>query len=68
MIGSPLLIAAKARARLQSAVSSVKKGRAPELGSQVDITKLPNPADVVITAAEVNSFHGTGTLLLKIFA
>lgn len=67
MIGSPLLIAAKARARLQLAVSSVKEGRAPELGGQIDITKLPNPADVVITAAEVNNFHGTGTLLCRIF-
>jgi hypothetical protein len=60
-------MAAKARARLQSAMNSVKDGRAPDMKGQVDITKLPNPADVVVTAAEVNELHGTGTLLFRMF-
>lgn len=67
MIGSPLLIAAKARARLRAAVTSMQEGRAPDGKGQVDITKLPSPSDVVTTSAEVNELHGTGTLLFRIF-
>lgn len=67
MIGSPLLIAARARGRLQSAIDAVKQGRTPDLRGTADISKLPASADVVITAAEVNELHGTGTLLFRIF-
>jgi len=67
MIGSPLLIAAKARARLQATMSALQAGRAPDMRGQVDMTRLPDPADVVITSAEVNHLHGTGTLLHRMF-
>jgi hypothetical protein len=67
MIGSPLLIAERARARLRSVVDSMQNGRAPETGGQVDVTSLPPESDVVTTAAEINEFHGTGTLLFRIF-
>lgn len=33
----------------------------------LEVTALPNPADVVITPCEVNELHGTGTLLFRIF-
>jgi hypothetical protein len=63
MVGSPLLIAEKARSRLQSVIASVREGRSANLV----LTPLPNPADIVITPCEVNNLHGTGTLLLRIF-
>jgi hypothetical protein len=67
MIGSPLLIAERARARLRSVVDSMQSGRAPESNGQVDVTSLPPESDIVTTAAEINEFHGTGTLLFRIF-
>src|ERR1700730_2744475 len=63
MVGSPLLIAEKARTRLQSVIASLREGRPANL----QVTRLPNPADVIVTPCEVNELHGTGTLLLRIF-
>ena len=63
MVGSPLLIAEKARTRLQSVIASLREGRPANL----NVIRLPNPADVVVTPCEVNELHGTGTLLLRIF-
>lgn len=63
MVGSPLLIAEKARTRLQSVIASLREGRPTNL----NVVRLPNPADVVVTPCEVNELHGTGTLLLRIF-
>lgn len=63
MVGSPLLIAEKARTRLQSVIASLREGRPANL----HVTRLPNPADVIVTPCEVNELHGTGTLLLRIF-
>jgi hypothetical protein len=63
MVGSPLLIAEKARTRLQSVIASFREGRPANL----HVTRLPNPADIVVTPCEVNELHGTGTLLLRIF-
>jgi hypothetical protein len=65
MIGSPLLIAEKARARLQAILSG--QVDAAESIEEVDLSRLPDSTDLVITACEVNSLHGTGTLLLRIF-
>src|ERR1700733_8551174 len=66
MVGSPLKIAEKARARLQSVLRSVKEGR-PSEDAGPRISRLPSPADVIITPCEVNELHGTGTLLLRMF-
>lgn len=65
MIGSPLVIAEKARARLQGILSG--QVDAAESIEEVDLSSLPDSTDLVITACEVNSLHGTGTLLLRIF-
>lgn len=66
MVGSPLLIAEKARARLRSTVLSLKEGRALE-GQQGTSGDVPDPADMVLTACEVNEAHGTGTLIRRMF-
>jgi hypothetical protein len=66
MIGSPLMIAEKARARLQSMVASMQKGQTPD-GLVIHSGELPDPADLVITACEVNEAHGTGTLVRRMF-
>ena len=66
MIGSPLIIAEKARARLQAVLAAKFEGI--EAYDPPDVAQLPDPADLVISACEVNSKHGTGTLLLRIFA
>jgi len=63
MVGSPLLIAERARSRLKSVVTAMRDGRSANLES----TRLPSPADVVITPCEINELHGTGTLLFRIF-
>ncbi|MFZ1080209.1 MAG: hypothetical protein WAN31_11085, partial [Methylovirgula sp.] len=65
MIGSPLIIAAKARARLQAVLAAKHEG--VEAYDPPDVAELPDPADVVINACEINTKHGTGTLLLRIF-
>ncbi len=65
MIGSPLVIAEKARARLQAILSGDVD--AAETIEKVDLASLPDATDLVITACEVNPLHGTGTLLLRIF-
>src|SRR6185312_3225408 len=65
MVGSPLIIAEQARARLQSVLTSLKDGRGLEPAKPP--SRLPSPADLVITPCEVNEQHGTGTLLLRIF-
>src|ERR1700683_151193 len=65
MVGNPLLIAEKARLRLQSMVASMREGRPPV--GQNGAVQLPVPADLVITPCEVKETHGTGTLLLRMF-
>lgn len=65
MVGSPLIIAEQARARLQSVLTSLKDGRNAQPARPP--SRLPSPADLVITPCEVNEQHGTGTLLLRIF-
>ena len=65
MIGSPLVIAQKARARLDAILSG--QVDAAETIEEVDLSSLPDATDLVITACEVNPLHGTGTLLLRIF-
>lgn len=66
MVGSPLVIAEQARARLQSVLTSMKDGRGLE-ANRPAASRLPSPADLIITPCEVNEQHGTGTLLLRIF-
>lgn len=66
MIGSPLMIAEKARARLRGMVAAMQSGQAPE-GLLVHSGDIPDPADLVITACEVNESHGTGTLVRRMF-
>jgi hypothetical protein len=65
MIGSPLVIAEKARARLRAAMTAARSGETFQGGAE--LVRLPEPADLVITACEVNELHGTGTLLMRIF-
>ena len=65
MIGSPLVIAEKARARLRAILSGDMDAAGAYAG--LDLANLPDAADLVITACEVNALHGTGTLLLRIF-
>jgi hypothetical protein len=65
MIGSPLLIAEKARARMHAILSG--EVDAADSIEEVDLSRLPDSTDLLITACEVNSSHGTGTLLLRIF-
>ncbi len=67
MVGSPLVIAEKARARLQSVLTSLRDGRPEDVQRQAGLNHLPPESDVVITPCEVNELHGTGTLLLRIF-
>jgi hypothetical protein len=67
MVGSPVVIAGKARARLQSVITSMREGRSLEVEGQAGVAKLPASADVIVTPCEVNELHGTGTLLLRVF-
>jgi hypothetical protein len=64
MVGSPLLIAEKARARLRLVLNSMQEGRSPNIST----LRLPNPADVVITPCEVVDLHGTGVLVSRMFS
>lgn len=64
MVGSPLLIAEKARARLRLVLSSMQEGQAPNFSA----FKLPSPADIVVTPCEVVDLHGTGVLVSRMFA
>jgi hypothetical protein len=66
MVGSPLVIAERARARLQAALTSMRNGESIPLSGQQP-SQLPTPADLVITPCEVNEQHGTGTLLFRMF-
>jgi hypothetical protein len=66
MVGSPLLIAEKARARLRAAVLSLQEGQQPD-GFRANSGDIPDPADLIITACEVNEAHGTGTLIRRMF-
>lgn len=63
MVGSPLLIAEKARARLRLVLSSMQEGRAPNFSA----LRLPSPADIVVTPCEVVDLHGTGVLVSRMF-
>lgn len=66
MIGSPLMIAEKAREKLRSAVAAMQQGQSPD-GLVIHSGDIPDPADLVITACEVNEAHGTGTLVRRMF-
>ncbi|MGC2639680.1 MAG: hypothetical protein WA294_21025 [Acidobacteriaceae bacterium] len=66
MIGSPLMIAEKARERLRSAVAAMREGHSPD-NLVIHSGDLPDPADLVITACEVNEAHGTGILVRRMF-
>src|ERR1700745_2085690 len=63
MVGDPLVIAERARARLRSVVTSLRDGRRMKDKAVL----LPSSTDVVVTPCEVNELHGTGTLLFRIF-
>ncbi|HVN64291.1 MAG TPA: hypothetical protein VMT58_06620, partial [Candidatus Binataceae bacterium] len=67
MVGSPLVIAEKARNRLQAVLSSMREGGVENPASRAAVTRLPRVSDVIITPCEVNELHGTGTLLLRMF-
>jgi hypothetical protein len=67
MVGSPLVIAEKSRLRLQAVISSLRDASAPSQQGQDQLAKLPPEADVIVTPCEINDFHGTGTLLLRMF-
>lgn len=67
MVGNPLVMAEKARLRLQSMVISMREGRPPELMGQNGVVNLPSLSDIVITPCEVKETHGTGSLLLRMF-
>jgi hypothetical protein len=66
MVGSPLVIAERARARLQAMLTSMRNGEGIPLNGPQP-SHLPTPADLIITPCEVNEQHGTGTLLLRMF-
>jgi hypothetical protein len=66
MIGSPLMIAEKAREKLRKAVAAMQQGRSPE-NLVVHSGEVPDPADLIVTACEVNEAHGTGTLVRRMF-
>ncbi|MBV8056915.1 MAG: hypothetical protein JO071_16940 [Deltaproteobacteria bacterium] len=63
MVGSPLLIAEQARARLRSVVKALHNG----LPANFNSLRLPSPADVMVTPCEVVDLHGTGILVSRIF-
>lgn len=65
MIGSPLVIAEKARNRLQAVLAGLKEspGDTPSALS----APMPDPAELIISACEINERHGTGTLLLRLY-
>jgi len=67
VIGSPLVIAEQARARMQAVLGKIKQGEDVGASGLVKILQNPKAADVIITACEVSPAHGTGTLLLRIF-
>ena len=55
-------MAEKARTRLKSIVTTFRDHPADVKG-----TALPEEVDAVLTPCEVNSSHGTGTLLFRLF-
>ena len=67
MIGSPLVVAQQARARMQAMLATLREGSSDKSAPVALASRMPAVADVVITACEVTSAHGTGTLLLRIF-
>jgi hypothetical protein len=67
VIGSPLVIAEQARARMQAVLAKVKQGQDVGASGLVKIHQNPKEADVIITSCEVSPAHGTGTLLLRMF-
>jgi hypothetical protein len=66
VIGSPLIIAEKARSRLQAVLAGLGDNQRDT--TSIISSPLPNPADLIICACEINEKHGTGTLLLRIFS
>lgn len=67
LIGSPMIIAQQARARMQAVMSKLRDGEDLAALGLVKPRRNPAQADVAITACEVSPAHGTGTLLLRIF-
>ncbi len=67
MIGSPMVIAQQARARMQAVMAKLQSGESVADAGLVDNRYRPAHADVIITACEVSAAHGTGTLLLRMF-
>jgi hypothetical protein len=67
LIGSPLVVAQQARARMQAMLATLREGSSDKSAPVALASRMPAVADVVITACEVTSAHGTGTLLLRIF-
>jgi len=67
VIGSPLVIAQQARARMESMLAVLKEGGAAAAIHRSSTPPMPATADVIITACEVSPAHGTGTLLLRMF-
>ena len=68
MIGSPLVIAEQARARMQAVISKMQQGENVGVSGLVKIPNMLKEADVIITSCEVSPAHGTGTLLLRMFS
>jgi hypothetical protein len=67
VIGSPLVIAEQARARMQAVLGKIKQGENVGASGLVKLRNTPKEADIVITSCEVSPAHGTGTLLLRMF-
>jgi len=67
MVGSPLVIAEQARARLNAVLSAMRDGKPATVDGPAALNHFPALADLVVTPCEVNELHGTGTLLLRMF-
>jgi hypothetical protein len=67
MIGSPLVIAEQARARMNAVLDKLKQGKDIGTSGLIKMRRTLQEADIVITSCEVGPAHGTGTLLLRLF-
>lgn len=67
MIGSPLVIAEQARARMRAVLNKLNEGEDVGSSGLVKIGRSLKEADAIITSCEVSPAHGTGTLLLRMF-
>jgi hypothetical protein len=68
LIGSPLVIAEQARARINAVIGKLKQGEDLGASGLIKIPATLKEASVIITSCEVSPAHGTGTLLLRMFA